>query len=396
MQIQLIGQMSLSEIVFMLWFVFNVLTGKQAVLLRDGNIRKLTMLYGWLFFFQLISEIMVGNEFSNAAKGLAVTVLSYVKFTCLWSVVRKDGRLLIFLFLFTALARLFNMELEDEGVDVADILKGTAYVFFKFKVAPLIGMLLVVMSLLKKNVKMSLAFIVVGGICIVLGARSTGLMIFLTGAIVYAIEHMRHMSRQKVIVWSAAGAILCYGVFVMYVTAVLNGSIISGNSSEQIAKLKEPYNPVNVLLAGRKESASSLAAISDRPLTGFGAWAPDPGYKYHMIIAESHEEEFNIARMGTNVIPSHSVILGSGVNNGIFAMFAMTLILWFFIKNGTRALYKGNEYNYLIVFCVMQLAWNGLFSPVGHFRGFFPIYFCCCLYAYERYVLLKKLKCNVS
>lgn len=394
MQIQLIGQMSLSEIVFLLWFVFNVMTGKQAALLSDRNIRKLTMLYGWLFFFQLISEIMVGNEFSNAAKGLAVTIVSYVKFICLWSVVRKDGRRLMFLFLFMAVAGLFNMELEDEGVEVADIVKGTAYVFFKFKVAPLIGMLLVVMSLLKRNVRMSLTFVVAGGVCIVLGARSTGLMIFLTGAFVYAIEHMRRIGKRQVMIWSIVGSVVGYAIFAIYVSAVLDGTIISGNSSTQIAKLKDPYNPLNVLLSGRTESASSLAAISDRPFTGFGAWAEDPGYKYHMIAAEYQDENISMERIlnSRNLIPAHSVILGTGVNNGIFAMFVMFIILWFFIRSGAKALYKGNEYNYLIVFCIMQLIWNGLFSPVSHFRGAFPIYFCCCLYAYERMLLLKRQK----
>ena len=394
MQIQLVGQMSLSEIVFLLWFVFNVMTGKQAALLSDRNIRKLTMLYGWLFFSQLISEIMVGNEFSNAAKGLAVTIVSYVKFICLWSVVRKDGRRLMFLFLFMAVVGLFNMELEDEGVEVADILKGTAYVFFKFKVAPLIGMLLVVMSLLKRNVRMSLMFVVAGGFCIVLGARSTGLMIFLTGAVVYAIEHMRRISKQQVMTWCIVGSVVGYVLFAIYVSVVLDGTIISGNSSTQIARLKDPYNPLNVLLSGRTESASSLAAISDRPFTGFGAWAEDPGYKYHMIAAEYQDENISMERIlnSRNLIPAHSVILGTGVNNGIFAMFVMFIILWFFIRSGAKALYKGNEYNYLIVFCIMQLIWNGLFSPVSHFRGAFPIYFCCCLYAYERMLLLKRQK----
>jgi prolipoprotein diacylglyceryltransferase len=94
-------------------------------------------------------------------------------------------------------------------------------------------------------------------------------------------------------------------------------------------------------------------------------------------------------------IPGHSVVFQSGVNNGIFAMIVMIAILWFFIKRGYLSLHKNNPYLYLVIYCLMQLVWNGLFSPLSHFRGTFPIYFICCLLAFEHmnnYTTIKKLR----
>ncbi len=393
-ELQIVGTISASGLVFVGWFAYRIITGEFINDLNSKIIRKITILYMLLLLSQLASEIIVGNEISNAMKGLAVTILSYMKVICLWGLVKRDGRRITWLFFCMVVSGAISFQfLTDTEFRMESLIEGVEYSIFKFKIAPLIGEMLVVISLITKNQKyLSLASMLIGAACAVLGARSTGLMIFLTGAIVFAIEHMnKHISRQQVLEWSVLGGILSYGLFILYVNAVLSGAIVGGNSKNQFVKVDNPYNPLYILLSGRSESYSSLSAITDKPLTGFGAWAKDPGLKYHKIMSQHSGNVFSVAKIKVNVIPTHSVILGTGVNEGIIAMCLVLCIIWLFIAKGAKSLYKGNQYNYLLVFCIMQLLWNSLFSPVSHFRNGFPVYFCCCLFAY-RQLLIKKVK----
>jgi prolipoprotein diacylglyceryltransferase len=117
--------------------------------------------------------------------------------------------------------------------------------------------------------------------------------------------------------------------------------------------------------------------------------------KFHIIAAGYLGLPVSEYYGGMHYIPGHSVVFQSGVNNGIFAMIVMIAILWFFIKRGYLSLHKNNPYLYLVIYCLMQLVWNGLFSPLSHFRGTFPIYFICCLLAFEHmnnYTTIKKLR----
>ena len=392
-EIKMIGTISVAGIVYIFWFLYTVISGKWLSELRSKMIYNISILYLCLFVFQLISEIIVDNEFSNVMKGLAVTALSYMKLLCLWPLVKHDGRRITWLFVCMVISGALSFQfLSDTEFRMDYLLNGTEFSIFKFKIAPVLGDLLVFYSLLTsgKGYVTWLA-IFIGVLCMVLGARSTGLMIFLTGTIVFVIDHMGQViTKKQILVWSLIGSLVVYGFFAIYVTAVLNGTIKGGNSKDQFAKVENPYNPLYILLSGRSESSSSLAAIKDRPITGFGAWSKDPGYKYHKIQAKSQGNIFVIKDGLSNLIPAHSVILQTGVHEGVFAMLTMICILYFFIKRGILSLKNNSRYNFLVVYCIMQLLWHGLFSPVSHFRNEFPIYFCCCLFAY-RYDMLSKM-----
>lgn len=397
--IQLVGTISIAGIFYVCWFAYDAITGAWNSELRSGLISKISLLYLCLFSFQLLSEIIVGNEFSNILKGLAVTALSYMKLMCLWPLVKKCRHRITWLFICMSISGLIDIQfLSDEEFVMDSSLEGAGLSIFKLKIAPLVGELLVVCSLLlpQRNL-IALLSSILGAGCAVLGARSTGLMIFLTGAIVFVINQMsKSINRLQVILWSCLSCIIGYGLFVLYVSAVLNGTIVGGNSKKQFANVENPYNPLYILLSGRSESPASLSAIKDSPFVGFGAWTKDPRNKYHKIKAKYQGNRFVIYKNHTDVIPSHSVVLGTGVNEGVISMLFMIMILWTFISKGLNALYKDNKYNYLLLFCVMQLVWHGLFSPVSHFRNEFPVYFCCCLFGYRMYMLNKILNDSLN
>ena len=390
--LQIIGTLTLTDLLIFILFIVQLIRGKvYKTICSERALLYITKLYIVLFFIQFFAEILVDNEINNMLKGLAVTVFSFIKIPILWSIIIKEKNNILWLFLFTCIANFLAIDNED-AVTAADVMSGESFSFFKFKIAPLIGEALVIWTLIRKRSYDFILFILAGIFCIVLGARSTGLIIFLTGAVAFFFINNKKIEKKILIKWSIIGSILCYGLFVVYVNAVLSGDIIGGNSSFQIRNARNPYNPLYVLLSGRTESPASIAAIADSPIIGWGAWAKDPNWKYHIIQMQFQNEKFNPMRVGANIIPAHSVVLQTGVNNGIFALIVIFMIIYFFIKKGVISLNKNNPYLYLVLYCIFQLIWNGLFSPLNHFRVSFPIYFICCFYSYKfmRYQLKKQ------
>ena len=89
-EIKMIGTISVAGIVYILWFLYSVISGAWLSELRTKMICNISVLYLCFFVFQLILEIIVDNEITNSMKGLAVTALSYMKLLCLWSLVKHD------------------------------------------------------------------------------------------------------------------------------------------------------------------------------------------------------------------------------------------------------------------------------------------------------------------
>lgn len=330
--INLIGTLSIADLVIAIFFIIYLLRGNISLqVYKNEDLLYITKLYLILLFIQIFTEILVNNSIENSMKGIAITVLSYMKILVLWPLILKNSRNIFWLFLWLCLIKIITTNPESE-ISTTDMLSGEEYSFFKFRIAPRIGEALILLSLWKPLKKyLSFLFITIGIFCIVLGARSTGLMIFLTGLIGYFYQHKKIIKRKILLRWGIIGSFICYGLFIIYVNAVLSGDIVSGNSSIQLQKIENPYNPLYVLLSGRTESPASLAAISDSPWIGWGAWAKDPDWKYHRIQANFQGETFNTRINYNNIIPAHSVLLQTGVHNGIFALIIMGCILYFFI-----------------------------------------------------------------
>lgn len=385
-RVNFIGEFTLSDLFMVGYCLLTIFPQFRSKIGKDKELVYVMKLYIYLLIVQIFMELIIANEYVKMVKGFAITIFSLTKFLFIWCLLKKDNRCIAYFFLCTTVVSFFSLE-NTEGVTQAEILEGsssTAFSFFKFRIAPMIGTSLVIISLLIPKIRCHIWAIAAGLICIVLGARSTGLMIFLTGVIVYFVNSNKRINGKKVLRYTLLFSIIGYGLFVVYVNAVLSGTITSGNSATQFKTVENPYNPIYILLSGRAEVPSSIAAIIDEPITGHGAWPEDPDFKYHKIMLAFQNKQFErFADSNEWLIPSHSVVFQSGVHNGVIAMVLMIMILMFFIKRGFKSFDKRNVFLYATVFCLMQLIWNGLFSPLSHFRGMFPLYFTVCLYSYK-------------
>lgn len=155
----------------------------------------------------------------------------------------------------------------------------------------------------------------------------------------------------------------------------MNGNISAGNNY-QLKDSKNPFNPLEIIKYSRTDAWIAVAEFTDKPLWGFGSWADDPGLKYHLMMAKLTDSKINIdAYNGGVVLPAHSVIFGKAAYNGIFVAIVTFFIIFFFVKRGFLLLNSNSIYMFIIMYFLYSLIWHSLFSPVGHLRDSFPLFF---------------------
>jgi hypothetical protein len=364
----IVGTISLSEMALILTSFFFV---KQYYFRRFPIVLTITWLYLALLLAQILSEILLHNIMANALKGYAITIVSYLHFFFLMTRFIKDRKLMIFALIGMLVNQLiFGGEFEG---DLAEVVEGEGVRYLKFYLAPFITQVILILSIYFRKQTISIICMFFGIAFIVLGARSSGLMIFITGAFVYfLVFNQRKLNRKNILRTLSVLLVFGYGAYAIYVTNVLNGKIKAGNS-DQLYRAEHPYNPINLLLIGRSEVFVGWIAFMDSPWIGHGAWADDVGQKYHTIQESiSKTEYFN---EDINVIPAHSVLIGKGMENGVVAFVLMGAILYLFLSKGFYGIGKRDPYIFIIVFSVMYILWHGLFSPISSFRLTLPPYF---------------------
>jgi hypothetical protein len=213
-------------------------------------------------------------------------------------------------------------------------------------------------------------------LCFAMDSRSTGLIFFISAAIIYFLSGNVSISRQKIILFSVIAAILFQICYFFYVRAVLDGEIGGDHSRAQLERLDNPYNPLGLLMTGRAETFAAGAAIADKPIFGHGSWAPDKTLKYYLILLMYHDEEMNLqaARETDHLVPSHSVLLGAWVNWGLGGFIAICYLFWLLMKMGFHIIRNGQELALypVLVLMTIGLMWTFLFSPFQALRLYIP------------------------
>lgn len=370
----LVGTISISEIFLLIYVPLVILPHVNWGKAKD--LKTITIAYGILFLTQCLSEYMVGNSLSNSLKGLAITVVSYFHFMFLSYYLLKNKSLILVLLFSYLVMQLVSGDVKEEQT-IEEILHGEAAVYLKFYLAPILILIFLCLSVIFEHKKYPLLFTILGGVLIVLGARSSGVMALLAGVITYMLDHRSWIFRKQRLVNSCI--MVCavsYALYINYVNQVLAGEITSGNN-RQVFLCKNPYNPIELLMVGRSEMWVGWQAFMDEFWFGHGAWPHDSTGKYQRMLYEMHGDAAAFRSINLHYfIPSHSVWIGSGMMNGIFAFIAMGYILFFFFKRGIQSFIQcEKKYKLILVYYVFELLWTALFSPQSHFRLSIPIAF---------------------
>ena len=375
-KLNFIGMISISELFLILFVPLFILP--KVRWRKAKELRHLTVAYILLFVFQVISEFIVGNGISSSLKGLAITVVSYFHFMFLCFYLSRQKFLILVLIVSQIIMKLiFGADVAEQSVE--DMLQGEGATYLKFYIAPLLISIFLAVSIIFKPKSFSVIFSLLGVVLIFLGARSSGGLALLTGLVAYMLEHRIFTFNKKVLVLSTV--FLCaiaYSFYAYYVSRVLAGEITSGNSW-QIFLCKNPYNPLELLFVGRSETWVGWQAFMDKFWFGHGAWPYDTTGRYQRMMLAMHDELSTISRNQISfhyLIPSHSVLVGSGMMNGIFAFLAMGYIVFYFLRKGASAFVKcENKYKLVLIYNVLELFSIMLFAPQSHFRQTMPVAF---------------------
>lgn len=375
-KINLVGVISPSELFLLITSFYYI---KKLRISHNKDLSLLTQLYIGLIIIQIITETIINNDLNNMAKGIAVNIISYLHFTFLLFYFRKDRKLIIHAAIGYILKIIIFGKSFEDTFDIGD----NAFIgFLKFSLVPILTYGFIVIACLYKKINMSILMCIVGFILILLGARSGGGIFFISGIFNYIFTHKRKLHLKNLKALSIICGILLYGSYCGYVQAVKNGDIRSGNT-EQLLKTNNPYNPINLLMMGRSEVFVGYVAFTDKPLTGWGAWAKDPHNKYHILKAKISNSIYNEANILSDEIPSHSVLIGSAMMNGIFAFILMCCIFAFTIKKAIFILKYEDPYITTVIILIIDFIWTMLFSPQSAFRYIVPIEIAFILCTYQ-------------
>lgn len=365
--VAMVGQLKLNEIMVLLSapFVFDLRDFKTYPMFR-----RIIVALVALFVCQAVTDLFVVHSSSeNFMRGWAAIVMSILSFIFLFKTLEDDKAIFVFL-CFTLIK---NIIWTDENAD-------TDMSYFKFKMVPILSYAVYICSFLlyrRGQWKAVLALLLgYSLLCFARDSRSTGMVFFIGAIIIYCFNSGMYLTRDRLLVFGIAGAILFQFAYVCYVNAVMNHEIGGDHASEQIDRLDNPYNPLALLMTGRGETFAALAAISDEPLFGHGSWAKDDNLKYYRILLLYQNEEMNeqLATSTDHLIPSHSILLGAWVNCGIggFVSVLMVFILllrmgFYLIRNAAdTALYP------VLVLMTIGVIWTFLFSPIQQLRFNIP------------------------
>ena len=379
----IVGEISISELFLLVYTPFIVAKIRWQ---KTKELKTITLAFSALLAVQIFSEVLVSNGLSSSLKGLAITVVSYLHFIFLFYYLTKDKRIILVVILSQIAMKLFfGTSFEEQSTE--DIVAGEAATYLKFYIAPLTILISLAISVLYKNRNFPILFSLMGIVFIIWGARSSGGMALFAGMVAYLMAHKNLIPNKSILIIIAfALLIVSYGFYVYYVNLVLSGEITSGNS-RQLFVCKNPYNPIELLMAGRSEVWVGWQAFMDKFWFGHGAWPYDTTGHYQRLMFMMHGERLSQDHLSYHfLIPSHSVLIGSGMMNGVFAFLTMFYTVFYFLKKGFISIgFCERKYLLVLSYYEYDLFWNVLFSPQSHFRQTLPIAFAIILILYLSY-----------
>lgn len=376
-RINLIGQLFGSEVVALLFFPKS----RILRLFSLPQIKKIILPYSIFLISLMISDIFVNQTPINSyLRGWSNIIFSFIQVVFLVSLFLKSEKNYILYLFFSAVSFfIFRPQMDGEF----DISSNAFKIYFMFGTNYLIILIAYIMK--NKSDKLPLLiFFLYAIFCMIADARSNGAVYFLA-TIIYSTK----LFKIKVGITSSVLLLFTilavgYSGYMYYASKVLSGEV-GGSNAQQILKLKNPYNPIELLQEGRRDALFALVPIMDKPLLGFGSWAEDSTGKYNFLYDLYAKNESSKGRT-RELIPAHSVLLASWLWAGIGGLIGCFLLYFRIITWGIILFIKtNNKFLIIIIPLLLDLIWNFLFSPIGHIRQTAPIIFAVIIVQYYRF-----------
>jgi len=310
----------------------------------------------------IITDIYNSTPIKDLLKGWAMVGIGLVTIIFLTTRFTENfGNVYLYLISLSVLM-LFNID--------DNIMKNSNY--FKTAYAPaLIPIFSIIANWLwSKKQYLSILFILACGILfILLDARAYGVIFVFASCIILFHLKSKNFEFKVKILYLVSISFLMYGLYAFYAYQVVNHDF-GGTNTKQLTVLKNPYNPFELVLEGRKEILVSIQAIKDRPFLGFGSWARDKDKKYERKLNSLQKTTSYEIPLG--VIPKHSVLLGAWIWGGIISLIGVIIVVFSMFAMFIARLHQNHEWLPIISIYYIFSLWSLFFSPVGHLRETYP------------------------
>lgn len=199
--------------------------------------------------------------------------------------------------------------------------------------------------------------------------RSLGFICLMTA--LFTILHRRNLTSPNSALRTGKGVLVLIfagSAMLLYVFLQLYNLAESTGFFGEIQQQKyenQSSGDFGLLLGGRNEFLASSQAIFDSPLIGHGSWAKDERYVELMQIRLEQLGYEGFGFRESDQIPSHSYLFGSWVEAGILGA-----LLWIWVLRLVYRFFRDIYFAQFspapwVVFSVLLLSWNVLFSPFG-------------------------------
>ena len=309
-RVDLVGSMSLTEL-FVLTQIPHLLKWLNEQGRKIPYLNNLTIGFYCLIIVQIIAEFMVHNTFINA----------------------------------------------DQGETT----------FFKFYLAPILTSLACIITLIKWKWVHKYLFILLFGVSLLIiigGARTLGFSMLFTTLVLLIYNKYKTIRFKKIMPGLIIGMVFIqFFLTFIYMPKVKRGEWGSNQNRSQFEKINWNSNIFMILFSARSDFFVSTIAFLDKPLWGHGSWAIDKTKKYHILQAKMLDNEYRYDPQINLLIPCHSVVVGKGVSNGVFAF---AIFLWIMItiyRIGLKGLSRRSPYNAYLLWTIISSFQLLLFGP---------------------------------
>lgn len=357
-----------------------LLVGWWGALQRYPAARSILGAYGLWVLAIVVSDIVNETALRDSMRALATPVIGGAGFVFVVAVLHRDIRAILTFLAAVAIAKgilgepLYGEAFAELGLGWEGVAQDTNY--FKVRFVPFLTPAFALIACLFARVSLLLAalflvFVSVGYFA--LDARSAGLVFFAAALGLFAVHFQFRPRPGQLLIAGLVGAVIGYGAYTGYVTYSLSADP-NGHNARQLARMKNPYDPFELLLQGRSEWTVAADAISEKPIFGHGSWAQDIGNKYSWLRLERSGIDWALMVQQDywKFIPVHSVLVSMLLWPGILGLPAVLMLLRSLIS-GALGLFqvKSPLLPMAFIFCASAL-WDFIFSPPQSVRVYFP------------------------
>ena len=381
--VEIVGTLTGAEIIGAIGInIFNL----KSIIYKNEPLKMVVKYLLLLLIFQIISDFINSSEFTNYIRGWMVIIICIISTIFLTKKLNNNSSNIIY-YIIGLIASIIIFG--DQQIEINNIQDNSNY--FKNNLVGITNgiviLLTVWLTVRKKYYLIIASYIAYGILCIGLDARSNSVVYLLSGIFLNFKLRGRRFNKNGVLIGVFTLFVL-YIFYLIYVDQVLYSNFGGTNSSSQLNKASNPYNPFELLYYGRADFVVLFQACMESPIFGHGSWAKDFGGNYATLtalISDSDQiDDFEYIR-------AHSIILGYWAYAGIGGFISLLLMYFnlykYFFKMFNSS-YFSNGFPVLILLTISMI-WAFFFSPIGALRHEFPIFASLMIIEYNRFITIK-------